>query len=283
MMMRYFAVLLALVLTGGIVSAQDDITFSTADLPGSIIKDEKIFTGSNLWGHINGGADLFLEYGFKNLRFYEIGYHGNSYLLEIYQFDEPIQALGIYSIKEFGCLNEESLKNGIFCATNHSYIMPSGKYFITLANEKGTTDERKTASEIAHVLRLKTGVTDMNSSEILPPPKEGFNFIDFHIIMGPLGFQNGLPSWESFFTGFSDYTCLHYRIEKDGNPIDALLVGFPSIEETERFILEKKWTFVQNRFEQKGEFNLLVERDQKVLIILKGKVPMEQLELFQDI
>ncbi|MCP4546315.1 MAG: hypothetical protein GY835_07610 [bacterium] len=57
---------------------------------------ERIYRASDLYGHINGGAELFKEFGFLSLNVQ--GYvHGEEELtLEIYHMDCPTGALGIY-------------------------------------------------------------------------------------------------------------------------------------------------------------------------------------------
>lgn len=275
-----FLGLLVLTIT---IQAQEELVFESADLPGSVIKSEKFYTGSNLWGYMNGGADLYHEYGFKTLRYYELACNGQSLNLEIFRFGNPNQALGMFSIKKYACKNKESLLNGIFCAGDYSLILPTGSYFISISNETGSVEAMNTSMELAKSLRKKLGAKDLGESQILPSPRDGFIFRDFHIIMGTLGFQNGLPSWAAFFDGYTGYTCLHYLLEKDGIQMDALLLGFDNEEEAVRFTEEKNWTFTSNRYEQEGELNLLVERDGKVLIILIGKVPLSAMRQFQDI
>ncbi len=57
------------------------------------------FTAEDLYGHINGGAELFLEYGFTELKVQRYQ-HGEAEIgLEIYVMASPEAALGIYLAK----------------------------------------------------------------------------------------------------------------------------------------------------------------------------------------
>lgn len=283
-MRKYFVLpLISLLLVFHPGKAQQKAEFSVSDMPGSEITDFKRFTGSNLWGHINGGADLFLEYGFKDLLYYEISIQSQRFYLEIYQFENPNQALGMFSIKKYGCKNTESFLTGLHCATNLSLIFPTGNYFISIAHEHASAEEKANAYTLAKTLKTKIGADDLRATEILPPAQDGYEFEDFKLLMGPLGFQNGLPEWESFFLDGKGYTCLYYHVFKNGQEIDAFLLAFEEEEEINRFVDAKSWQFNEKDFEQEGETNLIVAREEKVLIILSGKVPMEILRSFRNL
>ncbi len=43
------------------------------ELPGFMLNRNECFDGGSLWGYMNGGADIYLEYGFEKLRVEEFG------------------------------------------------------------------------------------------------------------------------------------------------------------------------------------------------------------------
>ena len=51
----------------------------------------------DLWKYINGGAELFLMYGFQMLRFREFSRGGTGVTIEIYDMATPLNAFGIYT------------------------------------------------------------------------------------------------------------------------------------------------------------------------------------------
>ena len=53
----------------------------------------------DLYGHINGGAELFLEFGFDSLLVREYRHAGQEITLEVYCMERPESALGIYLMK----------------------------------------------------------------------------------------------------------------------------------------------------------------------------------------
>ncbi|MCU0287276.1 MAG: hypothetical protein MUF15_12890, partial [Acidobacteria bacterium] len=54
------------------------------------------FDRNGLYGHINGGSELFLEFGFENLRLQKYQCDGDEISIEVYSMDIPEAALAIY-------------------------------------------------------------------------------------------------------------------------------------------------------------------------------------------
>ena len=62
------------------------------------------FPGSRLFDHIDGGAELFLEFGFKRLCLQRYEKGKDVLALEIYEMESPEAALGLYLISAAGRL-----------------------------------------------------------------------------------------------------------------------------------------------------------------------------------
>lgn len=67
------------------------------------VKRERVFTGTGLYGYMNGGAEQFLDYGVTKLTARDLEYDGEEYALEIYEMPTPEDAYGIYSLHVFRC------------------------------------------------------------------------------------------------------------------------------------------------------------------------------------
>lgn len=57
------------------------------------------FTAAGLYGHINGGAELFLELGFEELLVQVYARDGREITLEVYRMESPLAALAVYLFK----------------------------------------------------------------------------------------------------------------------------------------------------------------------------------------
>lgn len=59
----------------------------------------KIYKKDYLFEYINGGAEIYLEYGFKQVIVQEYVCNEQSIIVDIYEMDDPRAAFGIYSIQ----------------------------------------------------------------------------------------------------------------------------------------------------------------------------------------
>ena len=57
---------------------EDFPTIDKTDLPGAKISSSRTFNGTSLFGYIDGGAELYLEYGFSAVLVTEIELHGRE-------------------------------------------------------------------------------------------------------------------------------------------------------------------------------------------------------------
>jgi len=95
--LTYFIFLFAVV----IQFAQEETSFpilSESDIEGGVITRTGYYDGEALWGLINGGADLYLEYGFNKLLLQLIEWKGYKFRIEIYRMKSPEAAVGIFSV-----------------------------------------------------------------------------------------------------------------------------------------------------------------------------------------
>lgn len=65
------------------------------------VKRERVFTGSGLYGFMNGGAEQFLEYGVSRLTARDVVYKGEDYT------HNEITKKSIKRIRKFYARNEE--------------------------------------------------------------------------------------------------------------------------------------------------------------------------------
>ncbi len=63
----------------------------------------RVFRGADLYGHINGGSELFLEFGFERLTVQNFRKSEDEISIELYRMTDRIAAAGIYFMK---CGNE---------------------------------------------------------------------------------------------------------------------------------------------------------------------------------
>ncbi|MBN1638672.1 MAG: hypothetical protein JW866_06885, partial [Ignavibacteriales bacterium] len=94
----------------------------------------KIYECDELFDYINGGADVYYEYGFNKVLLAKYKNEKNSLYLDIYEMNDSSSAFGIFSLNS-NCQGE--LLKGFNNARIFDYyiLLWSGNYFISLTYE----------------------------------------------------------------------------------------------------------------------------------------------------
>ena len=96
--MRVKSLIIAISVIFSFTAAAQDFS----DLPGWSSNGQLLTYGrENLWEHINGAADQFLDLGFQQLQVMEFSQNTLSISIEIYDMGNSINAFGIYSAERF--------------------------------------------------------------------------------------------------------------------------------------------------------------------------------------
>ncbi|MDZ7330520.1 MAG: hypothetical protein ONB13_09870 [candidate division KSB1 bacterium] len=94
------------------------------------------FVGNDLYNYIDGGAELFLEFGFKELLVQGYRQKDKEMVLEVYQMDSPEAALGIYLMK---CGEETPIEkiDARNSGNKYQFTIVKGSYFIQVNSFAG--------------------------------------------------------------------------------------------------------------------------------------------------
>lgn len=97
--MKKFIFVLLLCLGSAMLFATEKENFSFPKIKDCELKvTEDVYTPANLWDHINGGADLYIRYGFVDLRLADYkNAEGITVHAEIYRHNSSLNAYGIYA------------------------------------------------------------------------------------------------------------------------------------------------------------------------------------------
>jgi hypothetical protein len=151
----------------------------------SRIDTARVYEGEDLFSFIDGGASLFLEYGFTRVLASEFQNGRNeSITLEVYEMKDPSAAYGIYSIRS----SERAMPIAIGQegSMRTDYIMFwKGNYYVSVAGSDSTTECRAGLLTIARTVdgRLDGAGTRPQLVELLP--KKGL--LKSRYIRGTLG------------------------------------------------------------------------------------------------
>lgn len=182
------------------------------DLHGAKFSSPRIFNSSALFGYINGGAELYLEYGFSTVSVTEIEYMQGKYKTEIYKMYGPEEAFGIFSVSKYKCLDMPALTE-FTCRTKYQLQICKGPYYISIINGTGSKSDSIASVAIGRILTGKIRDEELDLSGYLPGiPRE---VIKTRCILakGKLGIMNGSPDYEEFFQGLTGYTAVIAKSE----------------------------------------------------------------------
>jgi len=188
------------------------------------------FDRNGLFNYIDGGAELFLEFGFQILQLQRYGRQKDEISVEAYLMEDPAAALGIYLLK---CGPESPIpalpaRNS---GDRYQLAMVRGATYIVINNYSGAPELLPVMGELAtKVLASLEPVPETASGailELLPQPGE---------IPGTRRIIRGPYSLQSIFTfGEGDMLLLEGKIlaaaadyrECDGSAYSRIMVRYP--------------------------------------------------------
>lgn len=240
--MRLFILIFIYIFSGELISANpgtDLIPLDNKDIQGAKIIRTEFFNENTLWGYIDGGADLYLEYGFNTLMVQDVRIGRADYHLNVYRMNEDLSAWGVFSISRFDC-QENKLDSLICCKTNYQLQLTVGKDYISVSNSLGSEDARIINEKIIKTYINKSSKGGAIEQNIILPDifknKYAAYFDEVKFMEGALGIQNGAPDWEEYFEGIS-YKSIYYLnfIENKVN-YKLSVISFNDMESLDAFL-----------------------------------------------
>lgn len=230
--------------------AQDSIVNLLPDvftLPGLQTAGEpKVFIGEDLFEMINGGAEIYLEYGFvKTVSQNYSGITGKSNLrIEIYQMTDPEAAYGIFA---FSTMGQEILdQSGFYVVRGLGYgMMVRGSYFIiatyvNLPEELNGNILKRIAEDFNSKIKTYAELPKLYVST-QPPCRDFTKSLYFR---GPLALRN--MSYMNFKIPFDFTEGMFYRCDV----YDYLLL-LPKSDKSKKELLEET---ISNILKKNPEF-----------------------------
>jgi hypothetical protein len=270
--MIYRKIFLILILTtNSLLYAQERIMeLNINDLPQSKFTRSEIFDGTSLWGYINGGADIYLEYGFVNVLVQEFEWKNYKFKVDFYKMDNPKAAFGIYSISTFNCSFSDSLTE-FACVTSFQVQLAIGDYYIQIVNEKGDYPSTELNKKIAKIILQKYSGFKLELPALFLSKAFKPFLSTLKYLQGKLGIQNGLPDWEVYFEKITDYSLYVLPAEVNGKRYSLALINFSVESDCEVF---------KNCFEKTSNRKTkLWEINPKLIVFLELDKEIEESEL----
>ncbi len=177
------------------------------DLPEAGFSSPRNFTGSSLFGYINGGAELYLEYGFSGAVITEIAMTDGKYKTEIYKMNGPEEAFGIFSVSKFRCTAMPGVAE-YSCQTKYQLQYCKGPYYISIINGSGTKSDSINMLRLGRIIAGKISEPGIDLSAYIPGISKDNAVSVCFLAKGRLGVVNGSPDLEDYFKEAEGYSAL---------------------------------------------------------------------------
>jgi len=183
------------------------------DLRDARFEIAKTYTGSSLFGYINGGAELFLEYGFSGAWVNEINFMGGKYSIEIYRMIGPEEAFGIFSVSRYKCSSMPPL-SPFTCHTKYQLQVCSGPFYINIVNSTGNKSDSAASLKIGEVIVSKIKERTADISGYLPGISTEILNREAVLVKGNLGIMNVAPDMADYFSEARRYYAVIMHIDE---------------------------------------------------------------------
>jgi len=234
--MKSLAITFAFILpaVGGLCSAQDVPVLNRTDLPSATIGSTKHYAGKALYGYIDGGAELYLEYKFDRLGRQEIRFRNEKIVLEVYQMQGAYEAYGIFSVQRSKCVPVDSA-NPHTCVSRYQLQAVLGKCYVSIANETGSREAQQASLEIFYVLRSKITPQAVAFPPLFSNARLKPHLSKIVVAFGPLGVQNAYDGWDSLFKKIPRFVLSVLPIERESDHCALANIRFGSASQSLEF------------------------------------------------
>lgn len=233
-MIKTICSIIAVLYASMAAEAQD--LLQQSDIPFGTVVHEQSFQGKGLYGYIDGGAEVYYEYGFVRLTVTNIDCAEEKLSIELYEMKNPLAAFGIFSINRGQCASIDSLFK-FSCVDPYQIQGVQGAIYFRIVSESGSPAARQSSRRIAALLKEKfpgesAVIASLFATKELQPHLAALRFAS-----GPLGVQNGIPDLSDAFEGMNNFAAYVLPFEIDSTQIELIDASFPSHDDALQFAM----------------------------------------------
>jgi len=150
----------------------------------------RVFRGEELFEFINGGAPIFLEYGFRQaaMRRYALQ-SGLSLICEVYEMEGPASAYGIFTFQTVDMHRGSALGDGAVLAEYYVTFW-KGRYLITITGDEESAETRDAIMRLALAVEARVEQRGAPPELVRSLPADSLGCEAAVYIRGSLGLYN---------------------------------------------------------------------------------------------
>lgn len=147
----------------------------------------RVFAKADLYGYIDGGAELFLEFGFDQLTVQKYRNGANEMAVEIYRMADPVAASGIYLMKCGKEARHPALKER-HTVNRHQLMFVRNRYWVTVNNLSGAEGMTPALLKFAGAVASRMPADRIPATPGLPAAGQVPGSV--RLVRGPFGLQS---------------------------------------------------------------------------------------------
>lgn len=184
-------------------------TLGKDDLPDIKSVTTRTFTGESLFGYMNGGAELYREYGISKAVITEFDWKKSHFKCEVFKMNGAEEAFGIFSVSKYRCPATPPVAE-FSCQTKYHLQICKGPYYISIINSSGVTGDSLFSLKIGEILAGKISEPSADLTLYLPGMNKSEINRNSVLVKGKLGLMNGATAWEDHFKEVTGYYAVFF-------------------------------------------------------------------------
>jgi len=158
------------------------------------VLSEDIYDAGALYGYMNGGSELYLEYGFQSLTVQELEIGGEVLTFQAFTMPDEELAYGIFSINVFKCGDCSVIDRNKCCNPYQLQAIVANKY-LSIINTTGSLKAQEAAQALYYHEASSLKGKSFGLPEIIRAmePKNSF------LVNGLLAIENRVAYWADVY------------------------------------------------------------------------------------
>jgi|GEM_PF-1810298 len=216
--------------------AQDAFVLSRDDLPGWKYMDAASYAGKELFGHINGGAELYMEYGFQELLTQRWTADSAELNIEAYRMATKDGAFGVATLARGPEAYRTELRRWSWLAPGQ-LILAQGEWHVNVTITGARKEDTATLNNAALGMLRRVRIQDGDAVAPSPFHRPGMEAHESRLrfMIGPLGLQNAAPEWSGFFESIDAFRLYLADVEDEKGEFRYAVVSFPDAAKAAAF------------------------------------------------
>jgi hypothetical protein len=129
------------------------------------------FSPGTLWEHINGAAEVFLQYGFQKLETCELTGDGVTVAVGIYDMATPINAFGVYRTELPGGAETSAIGGEAFVSPPYQCLLVKDRFYVKVDVYEGELSAATGTAMVKSIVAALPGSSGLPEAILALPDK----------------------------------------------------------------------------------------------------------------